>query len=379
MPPGQRAAAEGAGTALLVAAIVGSGIMAERLSAGNAAIALLANAIATGATLVAIILTFGPISGGHFNPAVTLMAALQGSARWPDAARYVGVQLIGAVIGLLAAHGMFREPLFQLSAHERSGGPQLLSEAVATLGLLAVVQGTSRRRVETAAAAVGLYIVGAYWFTASTAFANPAVTVARTLTDTFAGIRAIDGAAFVAVQVATAAIAATLLPALVQGAVADATEASAPSNSRQVPRQRVLVLCTGNSARSQMAEGLLRSFARDRLEVFSAGTKPSLVRPEAVKVMAELGIDLSSHRSKHVAEFDGQSFDYVITVCDNANENCPVFPGRVQRLHWSFPDPAASQGTEPERLEAFRGVRDALATTILAFVAGRARTTPPSA
>jgi len=373
MPSGQRAAAEGAGTALLVAAIVGSGIMAERLSAGNAAIALLANAIATGATLVAIILTFGAISGGHFNPAVTLMAALQGSARWPEAARYVGAQLIGGVVGVLAAHGMFREPLLQLSMHERSGGAQLLSEAVATVGLLAVVQSTSRRRLETAASAVGLYIVGAYWFTASTAFANPAVTVARTLTDTFTGIRAIDGAAFVAVQLATAATAAMFLPSLVQVSGANAAEASVPSKSRRaISRQRVLILCTGNSARSQMAEGLLRSFGRDWFEVFSAGTKPSLVRPEAIAVMSELGIDLSSHRSKHVGEFDGQAFDYVITVCDNAKENCPIFPGRVERLHWSFPDPAADQGTEHERLESFRGVRDALATTILAFVAGRA-------
>lgn len=372
MRPGQRAGAEGVGTALLVAAVVGSGIMAERLSAGNAAIALLANAIATGATLVAIILTFGPVSGGHFNPAVTLMAALQGSANWLDAGRYVSAQLIGAIGGVLVAHAMFDQSLMQLSAHERSGGAQLLSEGVATLGLLAVVQGTSRSRLETVATAVGLYIVGAYWFTASTAFANPAVTVARMLTDTFAGIRAVDGAAFVAVQLGTAVMAATFLPSLVVQSNADTGHASAASRGRQVtPRQRVLILCTGNSARSQMAEGLLRSFARDRFEVFSAGTKPSHVKPEAMAVMAELGIDLSSHRSKHVAEFDGQSFDYVITVCDNANENCPVFPGRVERLHWGLPDPAAVQGTEPERLEAFRGVRDALATTILAFVAGR--------
>lgn len=373
MPSGQRLAAEGAGTALLVVAVVGSGIMAERLAAGNAAMALLANAIATGATLVAIILTFGPVSGGHFNPAVTLMAAVQRSARWPDAARYVGVQLIGGLLGVLAAHGMFRQPLLQLSTHERSGGAQLLSECIATLGLLAVVQGASRKRLETGATAVGLYIVGAYWFTASTSFANPAVTVARSLTDTFAGIRAIDAAAFVAVQLATAAAAAILLPSLLQTSGAEAAEASTSSKGRHVtPRQRVLILCTGNSARSQMAEGFLRSFARNRFEVFSAGTKPSRVRPEAMVVMAEMGIDLSSHRSKHVAEFDGQSFDYVITVCDNANESCPVFPGRVTRLHWSFPDPAANQGTEPERLEAFRSVRDALATTILAFVAGRA-------
>ncbi len=132
--------------------------------------------------------------------------------------------------------------------------------------------------------------------------------------------------------------------------------------------KRVLILCTGNSARSQMAEGLLRSLGGDRFEVRSAGTKPSIVRPEAIAVMSELGIDLSGHRSKHVREFDGQHFDYVITVCDNANENCPVFPGDTERIHWSVPDPAAIGGSETERLAAFRRVRDSLAETFRTFI-----------
>ena len=132
--------------------------------------------------------------------------------------------------------------------------------------------------------------------------------------------------------------------------------------------KRVLILCTGNSARSQMAEGLLRSFGEDRFEVFSAGTKPSTVRPEAIAAMSELGIDLSSHRSKHVRQFDGQQFDYVITVCDNANESCPIFPGETERIHWSVPDPAAVEGSETERLAAFRRVRDGLAETLRGFV-----------
>jgi arsenate reductase len=123
-------------------------------------------------------------------------------------------------------------------------------------------------------------------------------------------------------------------------------------------RERVLILCTGNSARSQMAEGLLRNDFDGRFEVFSAGTKPSIVRPEAIAVMKELDIDLSGHRSKHVSEFDGQPFDYVITVCDNAKESCPLFPGTVKRIHWSFEDPAAVEGTEAERLAAFRRIRD---------------------
>jgi len=132
--------------------------------------------------------------------------------------------------------------------------------------------------------------------------------------------------------------------------------------------KRVLILCTGNSARSQMAEGLLRSAGGNRFEVFSAGTKPGIVRPEAIAVMSELGIDISTHRSKHVREFEGQPFDYVITVCDDAKESCPIFPGETERIHWSFPDPAAVEGSDMERLAAFRRVRDALAVTLGAFI-----------
>ena len=132
--------------------------------------------------------------------------------------------------------------------------------------------------------------------------------------------------------------------------------------------RRVLILYTANSARSQMAEGLLRSFAGERFEVVSAGTKPSAVRPEAIAAMAELGIDISSQRSKHVREFDGQHFDYVITVCDNANESCPIFPDDRERIHWSVPDPAAVAGSEAERLSAFRHARDTLAESFRGFI-----------
>ena len=142
-------------------------------------------------------------------------------------------------------------------------------------------------------------------------------------------------------------------------------------------KKRVLILCTGNSARSQMAEGLLRSFGGDRVQVFSAGTKPSIVRPEAIVVMSQLGIDLSGQRSKHVREFEGEAFDYVITVCDDANESCPVFPGETQRIHWSFPDPATIGGTDTERLAAFRRVRDALAEVFRDFANRIAPATTP--
>ena len=195
---------------MLLAAVVGSGIMGDRLSAGNVAVALLANTIATGAALVALILTFGPISGAHFNPAVTLADAFQGGIRWREVPGYLAAQIVGAFGGVFAAHMMFGEPVFQVSTHVRSGGSQLLSEFIATFGLLSVIWGCSRRRAESVPIAVGLYITAAYWFTASTSFANPAVTLARSFTDTFAGIRPSDAPGFVVAQLLGAG-AATLV------------------------------------------------------------------------------------------------------------------------------------------------------------------------
>ena len=206
----RRVIAEGLGTAMLLAAIVGSGIMADRLAGGNQAIALLANTSATGAALVALILTFGPISGGHFNPVVTLADASQGGLAWRDVTGYIAAQIAGAVLGVWTAHAMFREPILMLSTHLRSGSPQILSEFVATFGLLAVIQGCARHRSAAVPFAVAAYITAAYWFTASTSFANPAVTIARALTNTFAGIRPADVPGFILGQFAGAA-AGTLL------------------------------------------------------------------------------------------------------------------------------------------------------------------------
>jgi glycerol uptake facilitator-like aquaporin len=180
--------AEFAGTAFLVAAVVGSGIMAERLAGGNVALALLANTIATGAALVALILAFAPISGAHFNPAVSFAAALEGKLPVADASAYIAAQIAGGISGTMAAHIMFSLPLVSLSQHARGGSAQAFSEFIATFGLLAVIWGTSAR-ARLAAFAVGAYITSAYWFTASTSFANPAVTIARSLSNTFAGIR----------------------------------------------------------------------------------------------------------------------------------------------------------------------------------------------
>lgn len=210
VPLSRRVAAEFLGTALLLATVVGSGIMGDRLAGGNVAIALLANTLATGAALVALILTFGPISGAHFNPVVTASARASGEISWREAFLFIAAQLVGGVVGVLTAHGMFALPLVTLSTHERSGTAQLLSEFVATFGLLSVILGVARTRHEAVPFAVGAYITAAYWFTASTSFANPAVTVARTLTDTFAGIRPVDAPGFVVAQ-AAGAIAAWLV------------------------------------------------------------------------------------------------------------------------------------------------------------------------
>ena len=195
----RRLVAEALGTAFLLAAVVGSGIMGEKLAGGNVAIALLANTLATGATLVTLIFTFGPISGAHFNPAVTLADASQGGISWSDVPLYIAAQVLGAFIGVGAAHLMFGEAFIQISQHARAGGGQLFSEFVATFGLLCVIWGCVRLRSEAVPIAVGLYITGAYWFTASTSFANPAVTLARAFTNTFAGIRPVDAPGFIVV------------------------------------------------------------------------------------------------------------------------------------------------------------------------------------
>lgn len=190
-------AAEFTGTAFLLAAVVGSGIMAQRLCGGNVGLALLANALATGGALVALILTFGPVSGAHFNPAVTLADAWQGGVAWSAVPWYVVAQIAGALCGTALADGMFGLPLFFASGHARGGPGMLVSEFVATFGLLAAIWGCVRSRPAATPYAVAAYIVAAYWFTPSTSFANPAVTIARAFTDTFAGIRPQDAPAFI--------------------------------------------------------------------------------------------------------------------------------------------------------------------------------------
>lgn len=206
----RRITAEAIGTAMLLTAVIGSGIMGERLSDGHNAIALLANTLATGAALVALILTFISISGAHFNPAVTLSVAWQGELPWREVPVYIIAQIAGALSGVALAHLMFGLPLFSPSNHVRAGGAQILGEFVATFGLLAVIWGCMRSRPAAIPFAVAAYIMAAYWFTSSTSFANPAVTLARAVSDTFAGIRPIDVPGFILAQLG-GAFAATLL------------------------------------------------------------------------------------------------------------------------------------------------------------------------
>lgn len=219
----RRLVAEGLGTALLLAVVVGSGIMAERLAGGNVAIALLANTIATGAGLVALILMFGTISGTHFNPVVTLSEAWQKNLPKADLLPYLAVQVAGAFVGVAAAHAMFGEPLYFASGHARTGFAQWWSECVATFGLVGVIIGCSRSRPALTPFAVAAYITSAYWFTASTSFANPAVTLARAASDTFAGIRPSDAPGFILAQLAGAAAATLLFSWLYPAPPADAT------------------------------------------------------------------------------------------------------------------------------------------------------------
>jgi glycerol uptake facilitator-like aquaporin len=221
-PLSRRLVAEAVGAALLLAAVVGSGIMAERLAGGNVGLALLANAVATGTALVALILAFGPISGAHLNPAVTLADAWRGGLSWADVPGYVTAQAAGALTGVAIAHLMFGLPIYSASQQARQGAAQMFSEFVATFGLLAVIWGCSQLRSPAVAFAVAAYITAAYWFTASTSFANPAVTVARSASDTFTGIRPADVPGFIVAQL-LGAVAATglfrwLAPAPVVGA-----------------------------------------------------------------------------------------------------------------------------------------------------------------
>jgi glycerol uptake facilitator-like aquaporin len=346
----KRAAAEFIGTALLLAAVVGSGIMAETLAGGNVALALLANTIATGAALVALILAFGGISGGHFNPAVTLADALEHGITWPEVPAYVGAQFAGAVAGAAIAHLMFGLSVFSLSVHRRSGAGQLFSEFIATFGLLSVIWGCSRLRTSAVPFAVGAYITSAYWFTASTSFANPAVTLARGFSNTFAGIRPIDVPLFIAAQLLGAFAATILFRWLIPSLPDKAKEVLVPHPSKDNMKKYIFA-CVHNAGRSQMAAALFNLYAvPTACTAISAGTNPAAhVHPEVVAVMREIGVDLSSARPQLLTDELARGASMVITMgCGDA---CPLVPG-LKKLDWNLPDPKG------QSRDAVRAIRD---------------------
>lgn len=353
-PLGNRIAGEAIGTGLLLACIVGSGIMAHRLAAGNVALALLANSIATGGALFAIIVTLAPISGAHLNPAITLAEAWQGRLRWREAPGYVLAQITGAIAGVGLADLMFGEPIYFISHRARDGFPLIISEVVATFGLVLVVRSCSRYSAFTTAAAVAAYIVAAFWFTASTSFANPAVTLARSFSDTFAGIAPADVPGFIAAE-------------LVGAAAATAVFAWLSVRRPFAVNQPVLFVCVHNSARSQMAEAFLTERCPNDFAAESAGIEPGTLHPLAVAAMSEVGIDISSRSTQSVFDLlqAGRQYSYVITVCDESSgERCPIFPGQTRWLHWNFPDPSALTGSPEDRLAKTRLIRDQIRTRI---------------
>lgn len=345
----RRAAAEFVGTAFLVAAVVGSGIMGERLAGGNVAIALLANTLATGAALVALIFAFGGVSGAHFNPAVTLMDALEGGMRWHEVPPYVAAQVFGGLTGAATAHLMFGQPIFSLSQHVRTGGAQVFSEFVATFGLLSVIWGCSRLRANSIPFAVGAYITAAYWFTSSTSFANPAVTIARSVSNTFSGIRPVDALPFIVAQLA-GAFAATLLFRKLIPALPEAAENILMPHKSDQPLKTYLFACIHNAGRSQMAAALFNIYAdRHSCVAISAGTAPAArIHPEVVEAMKEIGVDVSSGKPQKLTDDLARTCSVLVTM--GCGESCPYVPG-LKTIEWDIPDP---KGQLPEVVRAIR-------------------------
>ncbi len=315
--------------------------MAQRLT-NDPALTLLCNAVATGCALVALIATFAPLTGAHFNPLVTLTEAYSGTRSWREVAPYSIAQLGGALAGVIIADAMFGKAV-AFSVKARSSPETWLSEIVATVGLLTLIALSSRGSGFWTPVTVGAYITAAYWFTSSTSFANPAVTIARTLSDSFAGIRPLDVPAFIAAQIVGTVLAIALV-------------------TWSKPMKSVLFVCIHNSARSQMAEAFVNSNGNG-IHAFSAGLERGQLNPVVIKAMNEIGIDISHNRAKRVddPEVRGRDYDYVVTVCDEASaEACPIFPSQGLREHWSFPDPSSFSGSEESRLEQTRTVRDAI-------------------
>ena len=386
----RRLTAEAVGTGLLVAVVVGSGIAAERLSPDDVGLQLLENSVATAAALVALILAFGSVSGAHLNPVVTLAERLTHGTTTREAGAYAAAQVAGACLGAVLANAMFDLPAVSLSDHVRSSGPLWLGEVVATFGLVTVILGVVRAgRSEAVPFAVAGYIGAAYWFTSSTSFANPAVTIGRTLSDTFAGIAPSSVPAFVVAQV-IGGVAATglalylsprrartdlVVPPHHRSDALTLEAATMPSTEDLTPDQRalakidgatadsrpvVLFLCVHNAGRSQMALGWFDHLADDRAVGWSGGSEPGKeVNPSAVLAMGEVGIDITGEYPKPWTHELVRAADVVVTMgCGDA---CPLFPGKRYE-DWDLDDPAGQD------VDAVRPIRDEIGRRVGALL-----------
>ena len=363
----RRLAAEFLGTAGLLLAIVGSGITAS--TDGAASAQLLQHAIVVGAALAVLILTFGPVSGAHFNPVVTVLDTMFGGMRWRTAAGYIISQTAGAISGVIATNLLFGRPTVEIAGTDRTGMAAAASEAVATFGLLVVIFGVVRSgRTNAVPAAVGVWIAGAIYFTPSASFANPAVTVARTLSDTYTGIAPSGIPGFVAAQVLGAGLAAMVIGWLFRAGPETARAVVLPHpNSASVDRERphvvartqgvnvtdnptVMFLCVHNAGRSQMAAGWLEHLSGGRVDVLSGGSAPAdEINAVAVEAMREVGVDISRQSPKPWSEATLGAADVIVTM--GCGDTCPVYLGK-RYLDWELDDPAGKD------LEAVRGIRD---------------------
>ena len=357
----RRAAAEAIGTAFLVAIVVGSGIYAQRLSPHDVGLELLENSTATGAGLVALILAFGSVSGAHFNPAVTLADRLLGGISSRVAAVYVAAQVVGGCVGAVMANLMFNLSAVNLSTHTRSSGGLWIGEFVATLGLLLVIFGVVRSgRSAAAPFAVGGYIAAAYWFTSSTSFANPAVAIARMLSNTFVGIRPSSVPAFVIVELVGALCAVMFVKFLHPDVAAE--DVIVPHEHSSVAKQPAVVfLCVHNAGRSQMALGWFKQLAAGRAVAWSGGSEPAHeINPAAIAAMREVGIDITDEYPKPWTDEVVRAADVVITM--GCGDTCPFYPGKRYE-DWDLEDPAG-QG-----VDAVRPIRDEIRSRVVDLLA----------
>jgi arsenate reductase len=372
----RRLLAEFLGGAFLAAIVIGSGIAAQQLSPGDTGLQLLENAAVTGAGLYAIILMFGPVSGGHFNPVVSFVDATFGGITWRMALAYLPAQVTGCIGGAVVANLMFSKAAVTISTHHRTSPAHFLSEVVATLGLVLVIFSLARRpRSGNAAAAVGAYIGAAYFFTSSTSFANPAITVGRMFSNTFAGISPSSVPSFVAAQVVGGALAVivvkVLYPDITPAEAADimfphsgGPESCSYKGPAMTDRPTVLFLCIHNSGRSLAARVLLDHYAQGRIRVESAGSEPdSELNPSVVAILEERGLDPSQEFPKPLTEETTRAADVIVTM--GCGDTCPVYPGK-RYLDWELEDPAGKPVGEVRPIvdEIDRRVRELLAELI---------------